>query len=107
VGFSAAAAAAIAAHPWPGNVRELENRMKRAMIMADAKLVTPEDLDLADPTAGPAETLRDARQAAERRAVTTALAAAGGSISAAARRLGISRPTLYDLIRELRIDVPG
>ncbi len=105
--LSAAAAAAVAAHPWPGNVRELENRLKRAVIMADGKYITPEDLDLADPTAGPATTLRDARAAADRRAVTAALAATDGSITAAAKRLGISRPTLYDLIRELSIDVPG
>jgi DNA-binding NtrC family response regulator len=107
VALSAAATAAIAAHPWPGNVRELENRLKRAVIMADGKYITPADLDLQDPTAGPAMTLRDARAAADRRAVTAALAAAEGSITGAAKRLGISRPTLYDLIRELSIDVAG
>ncbi len=97
--------AAIALHDWPGNVRELENRVKRAMIMADGQMVTAADLDLAETGAAPLLTLREARAQADRAALTAAIAAAGGSISQAARILSVSRPTLYDLIRDLDIEV--
>ncbi len=91
----------IEAWPWPGNVRELENRIKRAAIMAEGKLVTAADLDL-DTDAGAAGdyiNLRAARDEADRRALSRALAAADNNVSAAARLLGISRPTLYDLMK--------
>jgi two-component system NtrC family response regulator len=98
-GLSAEARAAVEAWRWPGNVRELENRVKRAVIMADGKLVTAADLDLAAP-ADPADlNLRSAREGADRRAIGRALAQAEGNISGAARLLGISRPTLYDLLK--------
>ena len=98
-GLSADARAAVDAHRWPGNVRELENRVKRAVIMADGKLVTAADLDLA-PAQGAAElNLRAAREAADRRAIGRALAQADGNISGASRLLGVSRPTLYDLLK--------
>lgn len=105
--FGPAALAAINLHSWPGNVRELENRVKRAVIMADDSVITPADMDLRDSEDSQLQTLRQARTIADRRAVTAALAAAGGSISKAARSLEISRPTLYDMIRELEIEVPG
>ncbi|MBF0332550.1 MAG: PEP-CTERM-box response regulator transcription factor [Alphaproteobacteria bacterium] len=103
-GFTSEALAAIAAHPWPGNVRELENRVKRAVVMAEGKLVGEADLDL--PRAdgqGPVPTLRQAREQAELGAVTRALALADGNISEAAKLLGVSRPTLYDLMNSLNL----
>ena len=100
-GFTPAALAAIDAYGWPGNVRELENKLKRAVIMADGKLVTPGDLDL--DAAGDDDlpvNLKAAREAADRKAIARALARAENNISAAAKLLGISRPTLYDLLKQ-------
>ncbi len=99
-GLAADARAAIDAWGWPGNVRELENRIKRAVIMADGKLISAADLDL-DSTADDADALnlRAAREVADRKAIRRALARAEGNISRAARMLGISRPTLYDLLK--------
>jgi two-component system NtrC family response regulator len=96
-GLAADARAAVDAYGWPGNVRELENRVKRAVIMAEGRLVTAADLDLG--AAGADLNLRTAREAADRRAIGRALAQAEGNVSAAARLLGISRPTLYDLLK--------
>ncbi len=101
--FGPGALAAINLHSWPGNVRELENRVKRAVIMADGSVITAADLDLADSPDAALQTLRESRMTSDRRAITAALTAAGGSISQAARLLGISRPTLYDMIRDLNI----
>ena len=99
-GLSADAAAAIDAWPWPGNVRELENRIKRAVIMAEGKRVTAADLDLGAGAADDALlNLRAVREVADRRAIARALARAEGNISGASRLLGISRPTLYDLLK--------
>ncbi|QMW22875.1 PEP-CTERM-box response regulator transcription factor [Sandaracinobacteroides saxicola] len=103
--FSPQAAAAISTHSWPGNVRELENRVKRAIIMADGAAITPADLDLADGVENSLMTLRQSRTLSDRRTVTAALMASDNSISGAAKILGISRPTLYDLIRDLGIEV--
>ena len=103
-GFTADALAAVAAHPWPGNVRELENRMKRAMVMADSKLISAADLGLQDadaPSAFP--TLKQIREQAEFDAVTQALALAQDNVSQAAKLLGVSRPTLYDLMRHFKL----
>ena len=92
---------AIESHPWPGNVRELENKVNAAAIMAEGKLVTAEDLTLdaqaADGEAGILP-LREVRQRAETAAVQRALAITGGNISKAAELLGVTRPTLYDLM---------
>jgi two-component system NtrC family response regulator len=100
-GLAPSALAAIDAWGWPGNVRELENRMKRAVIMADGKLVGAEDLDLGGSgDGGLAVNLKAAREAADRRAIRQALARADGNISSAAKLLGISRPTLYDLLKQ-------
>jgi two-component system, NtrC family, response regulator len=96
--FAPDALAAIDAWGWPGNVRELENRIKRAVIMAEGKTVHAEDLDLA-PGDAAAINLRAAREAADRQAIRHALARSDGNVSAAARLLGISRPTLYDLLK--------
>jgi two-component system NtrC family response regulator len=95
------ASAAIEAWPWPGNVRELENRIKRAAIMADGKVLTAGDLDLGVQDAMPMMlNLRAARDVAERSAIGRALAMSEHNISAAARLLGVSRPTLYDLMKQ-------
>jgi two-component system NtrC family response regulator len=98
---------AIHAHGWPGNVRELENRIKRAVIMADGKSVTAGDLDL---QAGvvPSEdalpiNLRAAREVADRKTIRQAMSRADNNISSAAKLLGISRPTLYDLLKQYRL----
>jgi two-component system NtrC family response regulator len=101
-GFAPDALAAIDAWAWPGNVRELENRVKRAVIMADGKLVTATDLDLADPEeeAANALNLKSARELADRKIIRHALARSEGNISNTAKLLGISRPTLYDLLKQ-------
>jgi two-component system NtrC family response regulator len=97
---------AIHAYGWPGNVRELENRIKRAVIMADGKSVTAADLDL--PRASESAevlpiNLRSAREAADRKAIRQAMSRADNNISSAAKLLGISRPTLYDLLKQYRL----
>ena len=101
-GFSADALAAIDAWGWPGNVRELENRVKRAVIMADAKLVSAADLDLANPDEQVmnALNLKSAREQTDRKVIRHALARSEGNISSTAKLLGISRPTLYDLLKQ-------
>jgi two-component system NtrC family response regulator len=101
-GFDPAASEAIAAHRWPGNVRELENKVRRATLMSDGPLVGIEDLEIAPASIEPDEDadldLRSARMRAERDTIEKALARGQGSLSAAARLLGISRPTLYTLL---------
>ncbi|MES2986440.1 MAG: PEP-CTERM-box response regulator transcription factor [Pseudomonadota bacterium] len=97
--FAPDALAAIDAWSWPGNVRELENRVKRAVIMADGKLVTAADLDLEAQGETSLVNLKAAREMADRKAIRHALARAEGNISGTARLLGISRPTLYDLMK--------
>jgi len=100
--FQPQALHAMQKHRWPGNVRELENRVKRAVIMAEGRRVTAADLELADALAGgPPVTLRDARETAEREVVQQALTRHGGKIAPAAADLGISRPTLYELMEKL------
>ena len=100
-GFSADALIAIEGHTWPGNVREMENLIKRAVIMTDTGNITAVDLGLE-----PVESevlpfnLRQVRETAERRAIIRALSQVGGSIAQAAELLGISRPTLYDLMNK-------
>ncbi|UVI38738.1 PEP-CTERM-box response regulator transcription factor [Qipengyuania spongiae] len=101
-GFAPDALAAIDEWGWPGNVRELENRIKRAVIMADGRLIGPEDLDLGDvrDADGPALNLKTAREQSDRRMIRKALARSEGNVSLTARLLGISRPTLYDLLKQ-------
>jgi two-component system NtrC family response regulator len=90
---------AIAAHPWPGNVRELENAIKRAVIMAQERTITAEDLGLTPAEDPPLLNLRRLRDEVERRAVLNAMARSDGNIVRASEVLGVSRPTLYDLLR--------
>ena len=105
-GLGPDAAEAIDAHNWPGNVRELENRIKRAVIMADARTIGAADLDLGPrqpEQQSPAINLRAAREVADRRAIRQAMARTDNNISGAAKLLGISRPTLYDLIKQYQL----
>ncbi len=89
---------AIDAHQWPGNVRELENCIKRAVIMADDQAITAEDLGLAPTDEVPLLNLRAVREEAERRTVLQVMARVDGNVARAAEHLGVSRPTLYDLL---------
>lgn len=95
---------AMTRYAWPGNVRELQNRVQRAVIMADGKRITVSDLELdSGDAAAPATTLKEAREGVEREMVQQALKRNSGRISAAATDLGISRPTLYELMEKLGI----
>lgn len=100
-GFTPEATAAIDAYEWPGNVRELQNRVKRAVVVAEGRRITRADLGLGPVEDEPATmNLRRVRERAELEAVRRALVRAQGNISRAAKLLGISRPTLYDLLRQ-------
>ena len=102
--FSKDAAIAIENYSWPGNVRELENRVKRALIMSDGAKITAEELELEDVAEEKMPfNLREVREAAEKKAVERALQYSSGNIAQAAELLGISRPTLYDLMKKLGI----
>jgi two-component system NtrC family response regulator len=103
-GFSEDALAALEAYSWPGNVRELENKVKTAMIMAEGMLITAEDLGLKD--AGTGESifnLKEVRARAERQAIQQVLSITAGNVSRSAELLGVSRPTLYDLMEKYGI----
>ena len=107
-GFSEDAVAAIESYAWPGNVRELENKIKGAVIMADGKLVTAADLGLsAAAREGESLNLREVRQRAESKAIRVALTRCYGNISKAAELLGITRPTLYDLMSKYGLSAEG
>ncbi len=101
--LSEEATRAIELHTWPGNVREIENCIKRAVIMADGLQITREDIGLDQAEANPSEfiDLRRIRDEAERNAVVTALGRTNGNVVRTAEILGISRPTLYDLMHRL------
>jgi len=102
--FTPEALRALSRHTWPGNVRELQNRIQRAVIMADGKRVTADDLELSEVlNALPPHTLREARESVEREMVQSALRRHRGTIASAALELGISRPTLYELMEKLGI----
>lgn len=117
--FDSQALKAIARYPWPGNVRELQNRIQRSVIMADGRHITSKDLEIPNEaaeggmgspfTAGGtvdislAGGLKEAREALERELVNQALERTEGNISAAAKELGVSRPTLYELMNKLGI----
>ncbi|MBN2070087.1 MAG: PEP-CTERM-box response regulator transcription factor [Candidatus Krumholzibacteriota bacterium] len=115
--FSQSARNILYTHSWPGNVRELENRVKRAVIMTSGRIIQPEDMDLAPDQAGAAAesrqggsgasitplsipSLKEARDDLEQRMITDALLRFSGNVSAAAQELGISRPTLHDLMKK-------
>lgn len=92
----------IAAHDWPGNVRELENCIKRATIMADGNQLSAQDigLDLTEAAVPALLDLRSVRDDAERKAIISALGHSNGNVVRAAEMLGVSRPTLYDLMHK-------
>ncbi len=99
--FSKPALEAIRRHSWPGNVRELQNRVKRAIVLADGSTIGPVELELEMPSgsAGAASsTLKEAKEALERDILANTLRENNGNISKTAKALGISRPTLYDLM---------
>jgi two-component system NtrC family response regulator len=106
-GFERAAIEAIKSYGWPGNVRELENRVKRAVIMAESKRMTPADLELDSPYEKyHGKGLREAREALEREIIERALARNKGNVTRTAAELGVSRPTLYELIERYGLGKP-
>ena len=106
-GFKKEALRAIEAHSWPGNVREMENYIRRAVIMTEGSLISAEDLGLSE-SSGESEpiNLREVRNEAERKAIVKALSQVDGNIQATAELLGVSRPTVYDLIDRLGLKQP-
>ena len=104
--LSEEAVRAIEAHAWPGNIRELENCIKRATIMADGNQISREEVGLSAPDAEEADAtldLRTIRDTAEKRAIIAALGRVNGNMVKAAEILGVSRPTLYDLMHRLSL----
>ncbi|MCP3908890.1 MAG: PEP-CTERM-box response regulator transcription factor [Oceanicoccus sp.] len=97
--FSTEATQAIESYPWPGNIREMENKIKRAVIMCDTKHITPDDLSISK-VENFSINLRQVRQEAEKSAINRALSMTDGNYSAAAKLLGVTRPTLYDLVKK-------
>ncbi len=104
-GFSPDALNAIDNFNWPGNIRELENKIKRAIIMADDKLITARDLGLSN-TEQPSLNLRQVRQNSEKEAIVQSLALTNNNISNTAKLLGVTRPTLYDMLKKYSIKSP-
>ncbi|MBL9208552.1 MAG: PEP-CTERM-box response regulator transcription factor [Opitutaceae bacterium] len=102
--FGQDALRAILRHPWPGNVRELQNRVRRAVIMGEGPRLSAEDLELEAGGEGTVLTLKEAREDLERNLIRDALKRHGGRIAMAASELGVSRPSLYDLMGKLGLD---
>ncbi len=112
--FNAAAIAQIEAYDWPGNVREMRNRVQRAVIMSEGGAIEPEDLGFAagaesapDLPVPEAMTLRDARERLEKAMISAALERNDGNVLKAAEELGVSRPTLYDLLKKYSMMLPS
>ncbi len=103
-GFVAEAANAIEAYNWPGNIREMENKLKRAVIMAEENYISVDDLGL-DNGDSLSLNLKEVRMNAEKTAILQALSMSDQNISAAAKLLGITRPTLYDLFKKYNVVV--
>lgn len=103
-GFTTEAIHAIESYEWPGNIREMENKLKRSVIMCDQKNIGIADLGLPQAT-DLSLNLRSVRQEAEKIAIIRAINVSDGNISAAAKLLGVTRPTLYDLIKKYSIHV--
>ena len=98
-GFSRRSMLALDEHAWPGNVRELMNRVRRAMVMAEGRLISPTDLGLEEPALSAGwDALESARAHAERGVISVSLQQSGKNVTAAAKNLGVSRMTLYRLM---------
>lgn len=107
-GFSESARAQLDNYAWPGNVRELENRIKRAVVLADGKQVTAADLGFAEQdNRAPSLNLREAKEQVEREVIQRALSIYDNNVTHAAEALGISRPSLYSLVKKLEMPEPG
>ena len=107
-GFTDSARAELEAFQWPGNVRELENRVKRAVVLAEGNQITPTDLGFTDESNHEDRlNLRYARERAERKVVQRALSVYENNVTHASEALGISRPSLYSLVKKLGIPEPG
>lgn len=106
-GFTDQARAQIDSHAWPGNVRELENKIKRAVVLAEGKRISSSDLGFAESIEKQPLNLREARERAEREVIQRTLAIYENNVSHAAVALGISRPSLYSLIKKLGLPEPG
>lgn len=106
-GFSNEAVSALEQYEWPGNVRELENKVKKAIILTEGRIIQAHDLGLAAKESDePASlNLRDVRQEAERKAVLQALSITNNNVTAAAKYLGITRPTLYDMLKKYSLSI--
>jgi len=107
-GFTKDALAAIESHEWPGNVRELKNRVKRAVIMTESKQLSAKDLELnflENTDSTNSFSLREVRETAEKDVIMRVLNNTNGKVAPAAELLGVSRPTLYDLIQKLNIKI--
>jgi two-component system NtrC family response regulator len=104
--FSKAALDALQRHNWPGNVRELQNRIKRALVLTDGSLITPADLELESSHSSSSQpgTLREAREELERELIAKTLQEHSGNVSKTAKVLGISRPTLYEMMSRYGLD---
>ncbi|HKB91758.1 MAG TPA: PEP-CTERM-box response regulator transcription factor [Opitutaceae bacterium] len=102
--FSPDALRALRQHPWPGNVRELQNRVRRGVIMSGGKRITADDLELTQSgTSSQGTSLKEAREILEREMIRDALRKHSGKITGAAIELGISRPTMYELMDKLGV----
>ena len=102
-GFTEDAINAMLGHRWPGNIRELQNKLKSAVIMAENKFITSEDLGLAANAKVQVITLRKVRENAETQAIRQAFNLANGNLSKTADLLGVTRPTLYSLIDKYKM----
>lgn len=107
LGFTETALSAMANHKWPGNVREMENRVRRAVIMAQGSKITAGDLELEVPGKSARTTLREARERTDRELILQVLIENGYNLAKSAAELGISRPSLYDLMDKLGIKKPN
>ena len=105
--FTRGALRAMMSHDWPGNVAEMENRVRRAVIVTRGRSISARDLGLEGETRAPDRTLSEARDELERDMVVRALRRSVGNVTRAARSIGVSRPTMYDLIRKYGLDVSG
>ena len=107
-GFTESARAEIDSYEWPGNVRELENRINRAVVLAEGNQITATDLGFSvDENRLQSLNLRDARERVERQVIQRALSIHNNNVTHAAEALGISRPSLYSLIKKLDMPEPG